>query len=338
MNEENKIHQEYGEINLIDYVRVLFKRRKLILVLVLLSVIGAVIFNWFSEKVYENEIILEIGTIEENLIESPNQIIGKINSSIYKDSILEKLNIPSDSLKIKPINPLNTNLVKIEVEYSNSKKTENILEELTNLILNEHQKEITSQKEVMERSIKTTEEKKKLVESDIEKTRNKIKSIDSDIGRIKNKISFLEEEKKNLEDKEKNLEQLSPYQQLNQQLSGSLFNLLDIREKLSLKKQEIENLYLRINSLEQNKEDLEIQVNSSKANIEDLNAQINSLRETLKDIKPTNVVKPPISSASPIKPKSLINIGISIFLGLFLGVFLAFFREWWQKSSSELKV
>jgi len=52
----------------------------------------------------------------------------------------------------------------------------------------------------------------------------------------------------------------------------------------------------------------------------------------LDEIKPTQVVKSPTVSASPIKPRPLLNIVIAAILGLFIGVFLAFFQEWWEKN------
>jgi len=214
------------------------------------------------------------------------------------------------------------------IESADSEKAKNILEEINNLILAEHQEKIKVKIDLINQDIKTIEEKIKLTESDIERTKNKLKPIDSDIERIENKIVFAEEEKNNLEAKVEALQKVLPYQQD----PGTQFALFDAKEKLANKKQEIENLYLSINSLKRTKEDLEVQINSLKTSIESFNAQINSLRASLDDIKPTKLAKSPTVSEEPIKPRPLLNIVIAAILGLFIGVFLAFFKEWWEKA------
>jgi len=256
-------------------------------------------------------------------------VVEKIKGDVYGIFVREKLQIPEEKYpKIKVENPKETNLITLAIESAKPPESKNILEEVNNLILAEHQEKIKTKKELIEQDIKTTEGKIKLVESDIEKTKNKIKPIDSDIERIENKIVFAQEEKNNLEAKIDALQKVLPYQQD----PGTQFALFDTKEKLANKKQEIENLYLTINSLRRSKEDLEVQINSLKTNIESLNAQINALKASLEEIKPTQVIKSPTVSEKPIKPNKKLNIVIAAVLGLFAGVFLAFFQEWWEKS------
>ncbi len=117
---------------------------------------------------------------------------------------------------------------------------------------------------------------------------------------------------------EKNLEQLSPYQQINQPLTGFLFAFFDVKGKLSAKQQEINSLSLRMN-------DFATQLNDS-------NDEVNSLKEQLNSIRPARIVTSPDVSEKPIKPKILINISIAAILGLFIGLILAFCQEWWTKA------
>jgi len=333
---EEPIQTEYEEIDLMDYVKVILKRKWLILVIFFGAAIAAGIFSFLMPKVYKIDTSLEVGIIEratgatsEQLIESPTQLVEKIKGDVYGIFVREKLQIPEEKYpKIKVENPKDTRLISLAIESAEPPKAQNILEETNNLILAEHQEKIKTKKELIEQDIKTTEEKIKLVESDIEKTKNKTQPIDEDIKRIENKINNAEEEKSNLEAKVEALERVLVYEQT----PGTQFALFDTKEKLANKKQEIEDLYLTINLLRRSKEDLDVQVNSLKTNIESLNAQINSLRASLDEIKPTQVVKSPTVSASPIKPRPLLNIVIAAILGLFIGVFLAFFQEWWEKS------
>ena len=326
---EEPIQTEYDEIDLMDYVKVLLKRKWLILAIFLSAAIVAEVFSFLMPKVYKIDTALEIGQVAGVPIEDPGQVVEKIKGDVYGIFVRGKLGIPEEKYpKIKTENLKDTRLISLAIESAEPQQAKNILEEINNLILAEHQEKIKTKKELIEQDIKTTEEKIKLVESDIEKTKNKTQPIDEDIKRIENKINNTEEEKSNLEAKVEALERVLVYEQT----PGTQFALFDTKEKLANKKQEIEDLYLTINLLRRSKEDLDVQVNSLKTNIESLNAQINSLRASLDEIKPTQVVKSPTVSASPIKPRPLLNIVIAAVLGLFIGVFLAFFQEWWGKS------
>ena len=329
MDQEEK-RQFEEEINLMDYIKVLLKRKWLILVVFLIAAIVAGAFSFFvAPKVYKIDTSLEIGGIDGQIIEEPSQVLGKIEGDVYGIKVREKLGIlEGEYPKIKSDNPKATNLISLGIESSNTEKTKNILKEINSLILAEHLEKIKTQKELIEKNIKTAEGKIKLTESDIGNTRNKIKPIEGDIIRIENKIKYSEEEKENLEAKVEALEKVLVYEQT----PGTQFALFDAKEKLANKKQEIEDLFLRINSLKQTKEDLEIGVNSLESSIESLNAQINSLRASLDNVRETKVVKAPTASGAPIKPRPLLNIVIAGVLGIFLGVFWAFGKEWWEKN------
>ncbi len=331
MDQQEPIQTEYEEIDLMDYVKVLLKRKWTIFGIFLVAAIAAGIFSFILPKVYKIDTFLEIGQIAGEAVEVPGQVIEKIKVDVYGIFVREKLGIPEEKYpKIKTENPKETNLITLVIESAKTPESKNILEKINNLILDEHQEKIKTKKELIEQDIKTTEEKIKLVESDIEKTKNKTKPINEDIERIENKIENANEEKKNLEAKIEALQKILPYQQD----PGTQFALFDTKEKLANKKQEIENLYLTINALRRSKEDLEVQINSLKTNIESLNAQINALRASLDEIKPTQVIKSPTVSGEPIKPRPVLNIVIAAVLGLFVGVFLAFFQEWWEKSKT----
>jgi len=278
MDGENKIQTEYEEINLMDYIRVVIKRKRMIFGVFLAVVIAAAVYSFFiCPKIYKVDTLIEIGKIEGSSIEELPQVIEKLDNDVYGIPVREKLKIPVAQFpKIKTKNPLGTRLLTIQIESSQPEFAKEILGETNNLIIADHQNEIKV--------------KKGLVEKNIE--------------RLKNKVSLLEEEKKNLEKKEKSLEWLSPYEKISEQLTGSLFLFLDLREKLSAKSQEIENLYM----------------------------QINSLQASLDDIKPTQIVKTPTISNGSVSPRPVLNIVIATALGIFLGTFLAFSKEWWEKN------
>jgi len=286
-------------------------------------------------KVYRVDTSLEIGQIAGEAVESPAQVVEKIKGDVYGIFVREKLQIPEEKYpKVQGGNPKGTNLITLAIESAEPSESKNILEEINNLILVEHQGKVKIKQELIGQDIKSIEDKIKLVESDIEKTKNKVKPTDEDIKRIENKIENANEEKKNLEAKIVALEKVLIYQQD----PGTQFALFDTKEKLANKKQEIEDLYLTINSLKRSKEDIDVQVNFLKSNIEDLNAQIIALKTSLDEIKPTQVVRGPTVSASPIKPNKKTNVIIAAILGLFIGVGHAFIADYIEKMKKQSSV
>jgi len=296
------------EIDLMDYIKVILKRKKIIFGITVLAVIGAAGFSFSMAKVYEISTSLEVGMIEKEagdsfeLIEEPSQVVAKIEGDVYGILVREKLEISEEDYpKIKTENPKDTNLVVIKIESNKTEQAKNILKEINQLILNEHQKKVETKKEVLEKNIE-------LIKRDIEISQK-------DIERIKFKISSLEREKIVLENKVISLQKILLYEQT----PGTQFALFDTQEKLEQKRQEIENRYLEINSLEN-------KINS-------IQNQINYLENKIDNIQLTKITKMPTISEQPVKPRSLLNIVIAGVLGLFIGTFLAFFKEFWEKSN-----
>lgn len=325
------------EISFIDYVRVIIKRKKLIFLVFLVTLIGVAIFSFVSPKIYSVELVLKIGSLEGNMLENPTQVVGEITENIYSSLVAEKTGIAEWQYpKIKARNPVGTNLIELKVDSAAPQELKGILEQVGNLIVSTHQEKIKTRQDLMQNSIKTKESQIRLIESDIETTKNKNTLTEQDIEREQVRIKYLEAEKKILEDKEKALEQTLPYQQLGQQVSGSLFMLLDVREKLNSKKQEIENLYLTVNTLRRFIEDGNFRLHTLKTERENLETEISSVRISLAGIEPTEVVKAPIIHEKPVRPQIVFNLAVGAALGLFLGICLAYLKEWWQNNRAKL--
>ena len=295
------------EIDLMDYVKVILKRKGMIFGIFFIAVLSAAAFSFYMPKVYKIDTGLEIGVIEikekgVELVEAPTQVVGKIDGDVYGISVREKLEISETQYpKIKTENPKDTNLVNIEIESSEPEKAKQILQEINQLILTEHQEKVKIKKELLEKNIE-------LLKKDIE-------VVQRNIERIRIKIGSLQKERVVLENKVVALQKILVYQQT----PGTQFALFDTQEKLQQKIQEIEDRYLEINSLE--------------TKINSLQNQINSLQNTIETIQATKIVKSPAVSENPVKPRPLLNIVIACVLGLFIGTFLAFFKEWWERAN-----
>jgi LPS O-antigen subunit length determinant protein (WzzB/FepE family) len=324
------------EINLADYIKVLLKRKRLILACFFIFVVIAGIISYTTPKVYKIESVLEIGKIEnasedvsEQMIESPTQLLGKIEGNVYGVRIKQNLGISNKELPIiKVENPKETNILIVSIESSETEKMRQVLIEGNNLILADHQKIIETKEKLFENNIESIAEKIKAVQEKIKITLNKIVPFENDIVRIESKISALEEEKENLENKINFLQE----QLVSEQTPGTQFALFDAKERLAQKKQETEDLYLNINSLKTTIEDYRLEVNSLEMAITDYNSEIDSLNTSIEEIRPTKIVKEPTISENPVEPRPLLYMAIAGILGIFIGIFWAFGKEWWEKS------
>ncbi|MFH1657154.1 MAG: hypothetical protein ABH919_01690 [bacterium] len=328
--EENNT-DNYEEVNLADYVKIIFKKKRLIAAIFFIFVVPTAIVSFWLPKVYKIDTSLETGIVNGVAIEDAKQVVEKIKGDAYGILTRKELEISEEDYpEIKINNPEGTNLIILKIESDEIQRAKDVLSKIGELILEEHQKVVLSKKESIEKDIVSLKNQIVLVEKDIENTKNKNQPLNEDIKRIENKISYSNEEKVNLEAKIDALQKVLVYEQT----PGTQFALFDAKEKLAVKKQEIENLYLQINSLERAKEDLNVAVNSSRKNIEDLNTEINSLVDSSNDLIFTSVIKDPVISERPVSPRPLLNVAIAAVLGLFTGMFFAFIKEWWAKNKN----
>ena len=140
------------EINLIDYIKVVIKRKWLILGITLTAVLIAGIASMVSPKNYEVSTTLQIGNTTD-ILESTAQVAEKIKSNAYKNLLEEKLNI-ENLPEIKTETPQNTNFVSIIIETDNPEQAKQILDEINSLVLLEHQEIFNKRESQIKENIK----------------------------------------------------------------------------------------------------------------------------------------------------------------------------------------
>lgn len=143
MNREEQIQQDYETIDLIDYIRIILKRKWLIFGFVVVFLILAGTLTFSLLKRYTAEALLEIGVIEKELFEDPLQVVEKIKSGVY-----------GNYSGIKVENLKNTNLVKIEIISEDPESPKKALEEISKSILQNHEKKKAGKEAMVERDIK----------------------------------------------------------------------------------------------------------------------------------------------------------------------------------------
>lgn len=204
------------EVSLIDYIRVLVERKWTIIGIFIIMIALAIGVSVYSPKEYKGEMALEIGEIEEDLIEEPQQLKSKIESGYY-DSLItansDIKNVPSFQVS----NPNKTSVVSVLAKSTDRENLEKGLKGLATIVEKQHKDKFEDQREIL---VDTKE-------------------------RINNKIENLKEEKKVVEDK---IEQLRNSQS-KEQSSEKEYLLTEAKKELESKKRVIEEQHLELNEI-----------------------------------------------------------------------------------------
>jgi len=146
MNEYEK------EIELIDYLNVIWKRKWLIIIPTFFLVVGVGIYSFLQPKAWEITAIIvpskffiqtEQGQFAEIMVTDPKQISGQINEESYDNLIAAELNLDIREFpKLKADNLRDTNLVRISTREGDVEKAKLILYSLFNHLKRDLDKKI----------------------------------------------------------------------------------------------------------------------------------------------------------------------------------------------------
>jgi capsular polysaccharide biosynthesis protein len=292
------------EIELIDILRVLWKRKSLIVFGTLLCTVFAAGVGFLLPRVYEVTAIIEPGKrpisdqngqiVDEKVVESPETIKETVVGGAYNEEIRNSLEIDFDP-KIEVSIPKNTSLIEISLESSNPAQASAILEEMVSRIADEIQTKLEIEKKQVENEIR-------LARIEHQTKIEKIKLLDSQMTEIKGTIQALKI------DREKAM--------------GSRPN--DAMSVL-LYSNEIQNNQIYLNDLQEKDKNLGEQVRQSEIKVE-------NLQQKLLNIKGTKVHKAPTIPEKPVKPKKILIAALAFMLGLMGSTMLAFLLEYLKQA------
>lgn len=152
-----------NEVDLIDYFKVIWKRKMMIISIVIIATITSAIVSLLLPKIYEAAGIVKVGkyivsfpylkekfTIEEP-IENINQTC-KILDRVLKDKVRRELKISKKKLKDKDIiitGIEGTNLIEINARAKTPKLAKEIVDTAVNLLLKYHQDIIKKKEDIL---------------------------------------------------------------------------------------------------------------------------------------------------------------------------------------------
>lgn len=297
------MNQDYQEINLLDYIKVIIKRWKIIVVMpIILIMITACYVIAMTPKVYEAKGLIKIGQVSGSLIESIDQTLIPILTEKNAKQILEQI-LPEELKSKTQITKTQAQSLLSRIEINNGSK-QKIIEMPENFLRVSYQ---DANPEVAQRVVGILQNS--ILESHQNQYDLQIKTRDDNLAQ---REEILKEVQANLEASEKlvkNLETtLIRYPTNYSQGSGiSLSGELTARD----------NLRTQVANLES----------------EVLNSKLAQRYDKMSEI-----ISSPLLPDTPTKyQKFSITLVIALILGLFLGILIAFGLEWWENNSAKLK-
>jgi len=343
------------ELELWDYIEVLLKRKWLIMIGTFIPVItaGIVVFN--MTKIYEVSTSINIGKTEAGFIEGGSIISERIKSIPMRKEIAQKLSLPlieisgEDFFRVSTRENKDTLVVKLKRETPKPDQAIKILEIVNEVIVRNHQSEIEKARKAVLGKIAIDESRIAITETQMEALKKeltgKIVINEAQIEIKERKGMTLE---KQLVDIEREIEAL---QQVRDGLVrrtvkevdvvGMIAYFNDLQARLncaySMRSQIIDSIPSEIQSYRKNIIILQAKLttlNGVPLKIESYKENIATLQARLSKIKETEIINPPYSSYSPVKPQKKRTLTIAVAFSFIVLIFLAFFLEYVEKKKN----
>ncbi len=298
---------------LIEYLRVFWKWKLLIILVTLVCAVTSGVVSFVLPKIYQSSTILEVGRVPRHRGTDREQIepiedIESISEVLQSDEILskieEKLNLTTTLermralLDVEPIlgkyigSRLQARLIKITFEEQDPQLTVNVLNILSDLLIEQHLQEYQASIESLDEEMNNSQDEINLQDDYQKVVREEIKVAEKAIAETKDELSQL------------SLKNMSPLEVLFLRTT-----LGDQEERIADFRRELKDVELSIQHLK-----------NKVVYLEYMRALSENTKVRDKAIKPD----------IPIKPRKKLNIIIGGVVGLVVAIMLAFFFEYLQ--------
>jgi len=303
--------EEEDTIELIDYLRVVWKWKWMIILVTLGCMITAGVISLKMPRIYQVSMMIEPGAINLDpegrpiYLDSPLNIKSKIDSQAYNRKISKILNADPKELNLgfKTIQPGNSNTLKISLEANDTSRSIQALSTLFHELVKEYQHYVDSRKSELDQKIAMNERQINVSAGEKKYLEKEINTMEANTNRI------IEERNMLIKKGGKNPDKLS--------------------------------LLIYSNIIQQNmahNNDLNRQLGWIMVKIERMKSEIETLKIEKESIENIKLIQKPQSSLYPIKPKKKLNVMLAFVTGFFISIFLAFLLEYLQKMRITTKI
>jgi len=323
------------EIELIDFINIIWKRKWLIIIpsLFLVILIGALSFllpkKWEVDAIIQPSkfiIRTEQGQFEEIIPVMPKQIANQINQKAYNNIIADELKIDIINFpNLKAVNIQDTNLVQVSIREKDTEKAKRILQALFEHLKTQLDDKVDVETKSIDSSIKSLETEKLRIGEEIKLTKNKLnivkqgkEGIEKEMNDTRKRVKELEEEQRLYLKKQTRSESESLAMLLySNEIQQSLMNYNTLNELLTNKRLE--------------EEDINLEIENKEEKIKQLGIQITDLNDRKRRIDNARLIKKPTASLSPVTPNKKLIVAVTGIIGPLIFTMLAFFLEYIEK-------
>ncbi|MBI5077275.1 hypothetical protein HZB94_02755 [Candidatus Falkowbacteria bacterium] len=305
---KNQEKVESDNIILMDYIKIILKRKIIIGSIVLIITVAAIIFNLLLPSTYEARALIYIGRYKNKPIETFNEITSIFNSDEYLKQIASALSLleGSDYSTAKNFFTIEKDKGADFLMIKGRGKTPEIAVKNTNAIIgilfDRHDKLFSTAKKTFETEIILIKEDREKTLADIKALNEVIKRIEKDIIKYETKI----QEKDNAQSEAQGRiveSYINLVASLKTEKEGILFEISKLNLALSLNDQ----------ALQQKEFEKQYETNQTKIEIA------------------------PIAPKAKIAPNRRRNVIAAFSLAVILGLLTAFAVEYFQKYKHKLK-
>ncbi len=310
------------EIEFIDYIRVIWRRKALIAIVTLGFMAAAGVASFIMPSQYRVYTVVEIGTVKRGdsvkPIEPSSDTKAKVDM-VYTYKAMEELGIPDgEFLKLDVNNPKETRIVEISTVSSDVERALSILGKLNEFLLEDHKMLVAEEKTRLGNAIRSLD--------------LQIKNMNQDKKTLEHKLVLLKENKKNiqgqLEETGKRLDELvSEKKRLDlganpDNVQSMLVFTNEIHQTQRYHNQLEDKLKFEIAN---NELDIRKELDKEDEQVKTLELKKQNIKAKLETLRETYIVKDPGYLKKPVKPKKVLNVVLSGIAGLLASVFIAFF-------------
>ena len=326
------------EIELMDYLRVIWKWKYLIVAGTVICAVAAVVISFSMPEVYRVGMVIRPGILtiseagNEVYVDSPENIKAIIEAGTFDKDILNDVgesdnNGLPESLSLKVNIPSGSNVIKVSYEAANADLGLQILGRLGQLLLKNSDR-VEYFKSEYEKQIGLKKDEVAYCEARRRALQQHIKNIQKRMDELIPQIEFIKNNRNSLM---KQRDKFLSNSTSESNVLAAVLHTNTIQQNIALE-----------NSYRQEIDEYITKRYDERLNLQELNDESKRLSEEIKglEFKKNNVQNIEILQAStagphPIKPKIKLNVMLATVVGLFLTLFLAFFLEYIQRHRAE---
>ena len=328
------------EIELMDYLRVIWKRKYLIAVGTLICAVAAGMISFSRPKVYRIGMVIQPGILTINeagnevYVDTPGNIKAIIEAGTFDGEILngigESNNTMSKSLNFEIDIPRESNILKVSYEAANVDLGLQVMNRLNDLLLQKYGKRAKYFQGVYETQVGL--KKAEMADCEVRRraSQQQIKNIQKRIDKLTLQIESIKEKRSTLVQEKDKL--LSKNTNENNPFSAVLYTNT-IQQNIALE----DTCRQQINEYITKREDEKLNLEKLDGEEKRLSEEIKGLEFKKNNIQNIEILQPPTADPHPIKPKKALNVTLASVVGLFAMLFLAFFLEYVQKHRGEIE-